>query len=207
MTVHVAKDAVVKSDGRHVRRARNRDSAIDALMALLDEGAVNPTVADIAARAGLSPRSMFRYFDDGADLTREAITRMNARVAPILATMDIDPSRSVHERVEEVARAADALYEAAKWGALEARRRSPGSPIVAEQVVSSRLLVRELLARAFAPELDARPADERSTWLAAVEVWCTFETQHLLRSQGHVEGPDPVAVTIVGLTSLLSGAS
>lgn len=43
-------------DGRHLRRDRNRDAVVDALLALYGEGNLDPSSAEIAERARLSPR-------------------------------------------------------------------------------------------------------------------------------------------------------
>ena len=51
-------------DGRHERRARNRDAVVDALLALVGDGDLAPSAEAVAARAGLSSRSLFRYFAD-----------------------------------------------------------------------------------------------------------------------------------------------
>ena len=61
------------TDGRSLRRERNRDSVIEALLALVREGNMDPGGAEIAERAGVSHRSVFRYFDDLGDLIRTAI--------------------------------------------------------------------------------------------------------------------------------------
>ena len=58
------------TDGRVLRRERNRAEIVDALLALLREGHVEVSAAQIAERAKLSERSVFRYFDDLDDLYR-----------------------------------------------------------------------------------------------------------------------------------------
>ena len=63
------------SDGRRARRERNREAVLDALMELVKEGDDDPSVDDIAARAGVSYRSVYRYFDDRADLFDAATKR------------------------------------------------------------------------------------------------------------------------------------
>jgi len=193
-----------EGDGRHRRRQRNRQAALDALVALLDEGNLRPTAAEVAARAGLSARSMFRYFDDVADLHHAAIRHLTARVAPALADLTIDPSKPVQQRADGVARALDRLYAVVRTGALAARLRAPDSQEVAEQIALAREIIRGSLLATFGPELQSRPARARRPLLAALEIWCTFETQHLLRAQGAVEGVDPVKVTAMGMAALLA---
>ena len=53
-----------ETDGRRLRRALNREAVVDALLSLYDEGNLRPGTDRIAERAGISPRSLFRYFDD-----------------------------------------------------------------------------------------------------------------------------------------------
>src|SRR6185437_733480 len=66
-------------DGRRLRRDRNRMAVVDALLDLYGESNLRPSTAEIADRAGLSHRSLFRYFDDFDDLCREAICRAEQR--------------------------------------------------------------------------------------------------------------------------------
>lgn len=194
-------------DGRHERRRRNREAVIDALVALLDEGEVYPTAAMVAQRAGLSPRSLFRYFDDTSDLVREAITRLANRVVPTLRGLVVDPSNPLTYRIAEVARVLDAVYPLARAAAIAARVRAPQNPEIAERLVATRTLTRDLMAQTFAPELQARSPKARRALLAGLDLWCTFEVQHVLRSQGPVEGVDPVKLTIQGLTALFQDKS
>ena len=74
------------TDGRHARRDRNRLAVVDAILALFSEGNFEPTSDQIAERAGLSPRSLFRYFDDLEDLNRVAIARQFERVRQLKKT-------------------------------------------------------------------------------------------------------------------------
>lgn len=60
-------------DGRTLRRTRNRDAVIASLLDMIRQGDLHPGAADIAERAGVSHRSIFRYFDDLDDLVRTAI--------------------------------------------------------------------------------------------------------------------------------------
>ena len=44
-------------DGRHLRRQRNRDAVVAALLELYGEGNLDPTTDEVAQRSGLSARS------------------------------------------------------------------------------------------------------------------------------------------------------
>jgi AcrR family transcriptional regulator len=51
-----------KKDGRHERVERGKRAVFEALVELFSEGRYNPPIAEIAARAGVSERTLFRYF-------------------------------------------------------------------------------------------------------------------------------------------------
>ena len=76
---------LAKTRGRTTaRRKQNREAVIDALLSLFRDGTYQPSMAEIATRAGLSLRSVFRYFDDVDDLHRAAAIRQVALVLPLL---------------------------------------------------------------------------------------------------------------------------
>ena len=53
----------VPGDGRLARRDRNRIAVLDAAIELFAEGVLDPTPDDVATRAGISARSVYRYFE------------------------------------------------------------------------------------------------------------------------------------------------
>lgn len=55
-------EASEKKDGRHERVERGKRAVCEALVELFGEGRFNPPVAEVAARAGVSERTLFRYF-------------------------------------------------------------------------------------------------------------------------------------------------
>src|SRR4051794_18549457 len=59
-------------DGRRERARRSREAVVDAILALLREGTLRPGVAQIAARADVSERTVFRHFQDLEQLFAEA---------------------------------------------------------------------------------------------------------------------------------------
>ena len=71
-------------DGRSAIRDRNRDAVLDAVLDLFSEDNLSPGPEEVAERAGLSVRSVYRYFDDHDALSRAAIERQLERVGPLL---------------------------------------------------------------------------------------------------------------------------
>ena len=77
-------DDALAVDGRRASRDRNLNAVVDALLDLFQEGNLRPGADEIAARSGLSRRSVFRYFDALDDLARVAIARQPARVSHLV---------------------------------------------------------------------------------------------------------------------------
>ncbi len=169
----------VKEDGRHRRRSSNREAVVDALVALFSEGCYEPSAAEIAERAGLSPRSLFRYFDDVDDLHHAAIDRQLATARPLVEPgVGVDAPLAV--RVERIAAARVRLFDAVTPGARAARVCLHRRPVVAAQVREARAFLRRQLERLFAGEL----AGSRAALLPAVDALCSFESYDLMRDQG-----------------------
>jgi len=180
-------------DGRTLRREENRASVLEALGELYREGVYDPSVAEIAARAGLSPRSLFRYFDDVDDLNRAAIDRMIDGARPLLVLGQVDLALPLVERIEALVDARLQVYDHIAPAARAVRIGAHRHPILAAQLEQGRSFFRGQVERAFA-ELDAGA-------VAAADVLLQFESYDLLpRDRAR-------AVLVDALTSLLGGRS
>jgi Bacterial regulatory proteins, tetR family len=94
--IETSVNVIENVDGRHARRERGRLAVIDAMLILVSEGHVPPTVEQLAERAGVSAASVFRYFDTLEDL-RQATTGVFFKRNPHLFEIPEiakDPSRS-----------------------------------------------------------------------------------------------------------------
>lgn len=191
-----------QSDGRTLRRDRNRIAVVDALLALYVEGNLAPSSDEIAARAGLSPRSLFRYFDDLDDLTRVAVARHLERVEP-LARIDVGPSASFDDRVAALVDARVRTFEFVAPVARVARWRALMQPVVAEQVEMGRRLLRRQALELFAPELAACSPERRERVAALVDVLLSLEVTMLLRDSNGFDAAGVRAVLGEGLRTLL----
>src|SRR5205814_1543558 len=113
----------VELDGRRMRRTLNREAVLDALMALFEEGHYAPSTNEIAERAGISPRSLFRYFDDVDDLNRAVVERELAAARPLLDA-PIGPDAPTEDKIDAVVAARLRLHEATAPAARAARLAS-----------------------------------------------------------------------------------
>lgn len=186
------------TDGRRARRERNRDAVVEALLDFYREGELQPSTEQIAQRAGISARSLFRYFDDVDDLYRVAIAHQIARIGSRFF-VDIDPDLDLADRVASFVGQRLELYEAMGWVGVVARSREWFQPLVAEELGRARSLFRTQLRTAFAPELarfDLTDADRR---VAAADVLCSFEAYRLLLDDHGLARDEIVAVLTDGL--------
>ena len=73
-------------DGRIQRSVRSRQSIIDAMIALVEEGELQPTGQQVADRAGVGLRTVFRHFEDMETLFSELRERVESELRPQLAS-------------------------------------------------------------------------------------------------------------------------
>ena len=192
-------------DGRRLRRTNNREAVLDALSELFADGNYEPSTAEIAERAGLSLRSLFRYFDDVDDLYRAAIERALDAARPLLDVgVEPDAATATATKVEHVVAARMRLYDEIEPAARAARVCAHRHDVVAAQIAESRSFLRHQLAALFAPELRGPGAGTR---LAAIDALLSFESHQLLRHAQRLSRPKTAAALADALGALLGPAS
>ena len=185
-------------DGRRRRRDQNRRAVLQALVDLFAEGTYTPSMAEVAERAGLSPRSLFRYFDDVDDLRRAAIEHHLELAAP-LVHLDVGPEAPTADKVARLVASRVTLYETIRPAAHVVRINADRHAELAEQLHSSRRFLRRQVQRLFAPELSGR----RAALTPAVDVLCSFETYELLRVDRGLSKPKIASALTAALLALL----
>jgi AcrR family transcriptional regulator len=196
-------ESTVQTDGRRAARERNRLAVVDALLDLYAEGNLRPDAQEVAARSGVSRRSVFRYFDDRDDLDRTAIERQQQRVWHLVEIPAVGEG-PLDARIARIAEQRVALFRALRPAARVARLRAPFYPVIAEQLEQSRQLYALQVELQFAPELNAMAPPARAETLAAADASCSFETYDFLGARGL----DPATIAGVmrrALTGLFGG--
>jgi AcrR family transcriptional regulator len=195
-----AADSAAESDGRRLRREQNREAVIDALLALFSAGQYQPSAAEIAAAAGLSPRSLFRYFDDVEDLYHAAADRHH-RVALPLFQLSVSPQDQVADKIQAVAHSRVRVFERVAPTARALQAGASRNELLAAGLARVRKVLRGQLSELFAPELAGRAG----VMFPAVEVLCSFGSYDRLRRESGLS-PEAVTATLVAaLTALLNG--
>lgn len=188
-------------DGRTARSARTREAVVTAVLELVRAGDPRPTAKEIAARAGISLRSVYVHFDDLDDLFAAAGARQAEQVAHLLYPIDADLALSA--RIDEVVR-----QRAAIWEALAPVRRaalvwaSSSSTLREGARRSTRRAVRDL-ARVFAVELEHHDPDRRAVVLEAMHVASSAGAWEVLRSDRDLSVEDASHVVAASLTAHL----
>lgn len=195
--------AEVSSDGRRERRDRNRDAVVDAMLALYSDGYLAPSSDQIAERAALSPRSLFRYFDDIDDLVRAAIDRHVERIRPTWA-LKIDVAEPIDQRIRVLVAQRLKMFDAMSFVGVISRIRAPFQPIVADQLREIRAFLRAQLRDLLAPELGQLDDPVAANLLAMIDVLCSFEAYQLLHVDQGLSRARAGAVMLDGLTRLLT---
>ena len=171
-------------DGRTARRDRNRDAVLDAVLELFTEDMFMPGANEVAERSGVSPRSVYRYFEDAEALTRAAIDRQLELVEPLFSIPAIGEG-PLDERVERFVTCRIRLWDAVGPTARAASFRASTNAVMREQFESTRELLRGQVAQMFAPELDDLDVAHSRAVLGSVDLLCEFAgLDHLRRVRG-----------------------
>ena len=140
-------------DGRTMRRNRNRTAVISALLDMIREGDLHPGAAEIAERAGVSHRSIFRYFDDLDDLVRTTIDQAFQDAGP-LSTIPESGSGSLEHRVASLVDARLKLFAHVDGAMRLARMRAYSIPSIDGQIAVIAKEFRRQIGEHFDDELN-----------------------------------------------------
>jgi AcrR family transcriptional regulator len=162
-------------DGRVLRGERNRDAIVEALLALLAEGDVQPSARNIAQRAGVSLRTVFQHFNDidslyGAVAQRQ-VDRLWSKLDPLPT-----PDSPLDERLDAVVAQRVELFETIGPVRRAAVVMNSSSPALQRGLARSEAFLRRQIAETFGPEL-AGDADR----LAAADFATSWEAWDGLR--------------------------
>ncbi|MGB3736426.1 MAG: TetR/AcrR family transcriptional regulator [Ilumatobacter sp.] len=170
-------------DGRTRRRRRNVDAVIDAVIELAAAGHIDPTSEEIAAVAGISHRSIYRYFDTRGELLEAAVVRaFETASAEVFDDERLDGSfdervdrfvsarLEIHRRLRSIARVAEAHASESSTGLERARSA-----------------LRTRLADSFAGEFDQLEPEDRHLAVPMVDAAFQFQALEYLSSNAGLD--------------------
>ncbi|MGH0030416.1 MAG: TetR/AcrR family transcriptional regulator [Myxococcota bacterium] len=185
-------------DGRVRRGAQNRGRILDALYALVGEGELQPTAEQVARRAGVGERTVFRHFEDMETLHAELSSRLRREIQPILEEPPTTGSRQDRVRgfVARRARLFESILPYHRSASVQRHHSSFLQRAHAENVRA----LREDMTRALAPEL----AGDDGTRLDALELVASIEAWDRLRSEQRLGRDRAARVMETALLALLA---
>jgi TetR/AcrR family transcriptional regulator, regulator of autoinduction and epiphytic fitness len=174
------------NDGRRARRDRNRDAVVAATIELLLERNGIPLLHEIAERAGVSLRSLHRYFEEADAVVAEAhltyleqhpTTTAAVPVSLLRAPLPERVAWRVDVRIDEC-RASNRAF-------LALTARANRSPLLRAAVETTRRAQIDVVAHLFAPELARFDEPERTARRALAHTATMSETwDNLTRRHG-----------------------
>lgn len=182
-------------DGRTARAARNRQAVLEAALALIEEGTLQPTAQAVAERAGVATRSVYHHFSDLESLYLDAAQTQIARHWVLL----LQPvSGDLPARIDGVITLRAELFERVAGIRRAALLREHESVVLSERLGESRAALRAHL-RQHLPELEALspPLREAAYSLTSWENW------DVLRRHQNLSVPAAHAAVVAVLTALL----
>jgi AcrR family transcriptional regulator len=167
--------ARAETDGRVERSRRNRKAIVEALFELISEGELLPTGEQVANRAGVGLRTVFRHFEDMESLHAEISSRLERVIRPLLETPIAggDLAERVGALVQQRADAFERMAPFMRSSEIQRWRSTFIQNTQAEMVRHLRNNLRNVL-----PEIDDAPPPLAH----AVELLASYESWDRLRS-------------------------
>ncbi|HYD09366.1 MAG TPA: TetR/AcrR family transcriptional regulator [Acidimicrobiales bacterium] len=181
------------TDGRRLRRERNQQAVIDAVLEMFAEDELVPTIEKVSERTGLSLRTLYRYFPEPKALTEAAIETMMARGAALghLDDIGIGPFDA---RAMAFASMRVRLHDQIGSCFRATRHHAPNQPAIAESLERTRHNMTAQLHRQFAREIAALPAAVRAARTTAADVVCQLDSIDVLRGHHGLSVEDTIEV-------------
>ena len=157
---------------------------VEALLSLYEAGEVEPPMARVAELAGVSERSVFRYFEDKEDLIGAAIALQLGRVGHLFDGPSV--AGSFEQRLEAILDHRLRLFDAIVGVMRASEFLEHRSPIIRSAIDTRRSILRGQAVDQFGPELDRLDDPQLAT--QAIDVALSLETisyliRHYERSQ------------------------
>ena len=187
----------LKSDGRVNRSIVTRKKIVDALTALVFEGQITPTAEQVAQRADVGLRTVFRHFDDMDALYREISIDVDEQIQPLLqARLD---APTWQERVLLSIDFRSDIYDRTAAIHVAAQVHRHESVYLAQNLMDSARLQRDLLRRLLPPKLA-----QEGLLLDALDLVLSFEAWIRLRREQGLEAPQAREVMRLAVRALLA---
>jgi TetR/AcrR family transcriptional regulator, regulator of autoinduction and epiphytic fitness len=144
-------------DGRLARGVHTRMTIVQAAVTLIDSGDNHPATSDVATRAGVSLRTVFRHFGDVEGLFCEVAYRQASRYQDLIPLLP--PNGPVATRILATCRQRRQLFEVIGPVLRVAQDKTEGSPRFNQALAQHRARLLGQLTRTLGPEIDAHGSE------------------------------------------------
>lgn len=177
-------NVTLRPDGRRVRGERNKDAVVEALLSLYEAGEVEPSMARVAELAGVSERSVFRYFEDKEDLIGAAIDLQLGRVGHLFSGLSVDGN--FEQRLEDILDHRIRIFDAIAGAMRASEFLEHRSATIRKAIDTRRSLMRGQAVDQFRPELNRHHDQQNAS--RAIDIALSLETiaylsRHYKKSQ------------------------
>ncbi|HYC24228.1 MAG TPA: TetR/AcrR family transcriptional regulator [Candidatus Bathyarchaeia archaeon] len=163
-------------DGRVRRSQRSGQAIVEALIELVGEGVVEPTAQQVARRARLGIRTVFRRFTDMESLFAEMEARLHAEAVPLLLGGQV--RGTIARRARALVRRRAMFFERIAPYKRSGNLKRPRSPFLRERHALLVLGLRADLKR-WLPEVLRAPREV----VDALDLATSFEAWDRLRTE------------------------
>lgn len=185
-----------KADGRVNRSVVTRQKIVSALTELIYEGSLSPTAEQVAKRADVGLRTVFRHFDDMDSLYREINSDLEAQLMPMQGIRLV--GAGWEERLLNFVQIRSELYDRIAAMHLAGQVHRHNSAYVNENVVRAVNVQREQLTRIL-PDL----IRQNVTLFEALDLLISMDSWIRLRRDQGLSSSRALDVVRFGLKSLL----
>jgi AcrR family transcriptional regulator len=182
-------------DGRRRRTEQSREQIVAAMLEIVREGTISPAAEEVAERAGVGLRTVFRLFDNMESLYRQIAERMTAEIRPLwerpLASSEWPGV--LNEMIDRRCR----LYDRIMPFKIAAEAHRHLSPFLAGHIAGLNRELRDAIIRAVPREMH-----DDTQLIESLDLVLSFETWRRLRKDQKLS-PNRARQTVERLTVAL----
>lgn len=193
-------ETTVAADGRRQRGEDNRRKIVAAFMDFVREGRIMPTAEEIADRAAVGLRTVFRHFEDMEQLYREIANEIEAQVRPIIEQPLVATTRL--GKLEEIVHRRAQLFERIMPFRVAADVHRHTSPTITARQRDFVQLQRSYLLDVLPSAIALDPLR-----MEALDLVSSYEAWRRLRHEQELSPADAERVMALAVRQLVSGAA
>lgn len=176
-----ARPARTPADGRLKRGQRSKDAIVCALYDLIQQGNVQPAMEEVAARAGVGMRTVFRQFAHIDDLYRSLAHRLRDEVMKLVQMTP--PSGVLATDVRALIARRARIFEYITPFRRAGRLVSHQSSFIREEQHAAGGLFRAAIEVVIGPSLETCDPQARAALIETIDLLLSFEAWDRLRDQ------------------------